>query len=141
MSLVVGLLLAGQALATSLHILPRQGDCPRLHVFGARETTAPAGFGTSGGIVDRILRANSGATSEPINYPACGGQGSCGGIQYRDSVKQGTAAVATAVNAFNQKCPDTEIVLIGYSQVSFVAAGTRWQGTSRLTDVGRPDNG
>ncbi|CRK11802.1 hypothetical protein BN1723_009497 [Verticillium longisporum] len=51
-----------------------------------------------------------------IVYPACGGQASCGSVQYADSARQGTAAVATAVNAFNQRCPDSQIILVGYSQ-------------------------
>ncbi|MBE3046189.1 cutinase family protein [Candidatus Bathyarchaeota archaeon] len=112
------LLLATGALA-SPHT-PRQAACPPLHVFGARETTAPAGFGTSGAVVDAIVQAHPGATSEAIDYPACGGDASCGGVAYDQSAQQGTAATATAVNAFNEQCPDAEIVLIGYSQVRSV---------------------
>ncbi|KAL2161090.1 hypothetical protein VTH06DRAFT_8803 [Thermothelomyces fergusii] len=91
-------------------------QCPPIHVFGARETTAPPGYGSAGTVVNLILSAFPGATSEAINYPACGGQGSCGGIQYGDSVRQGTNAVASAVNSLNQRCPNTQIVLVGYSQ-------------------------
>lgn len=42
--------------------------------------TAPAGFGTSGGLVNMVTQAYPGATSEAINYPACGGQSQCGGV-------------------------------------------------------------
>ncbi|KIH91129.1 acetyl xylan esterase (Axe1) [Sporothrix brasiliensis 5110] len=90
--------------------------CPPVHIFAARETTAPAGYGTSKGLVDMVVRANSGATSEAIVYPACGGQSSCGGASYDSSASQGTAAVVKAVTALNTQCPDTKIVLIGYSQ-------------------------
>jgi len=117
-SFTAAILLAAGALATPLEHEARQASCPPIHVFGARETTAPAGMGTAGPIVQAIVQAHPGATSEAIDYPACGGQGQCGGIQYGDSVKAGTAAVAKAVNAFNEKCPETQIVLIGYSQVS-----------------------
>lgn len=91
-------------------------SCPQLHIFGARETTAPAGYGTSGPVVNSIVAAYSGATSEAIVYPACGGQASCGDVSYASSAVQGVAAVASAVNSFNQKCPSTVLVLVGYSQ-------------------------
>ncbi|KAM0129696.1 hypothetical protein ACHAP3_007725 [Botrytis cinerea] len=76
--------------------LDTRATCPEIHVFGARETTAPAGFGTAGVVVDLITAAHSGATSEAISYPACGGQPSCGGVSYGNSVVAGVAAVAAA---------------------------------------------
>jgi acetylxylan esterase len=93
-------------------------NCPSIHVFGARETTVSPGYGSAGSVVNAILNAFPGATSEAIVYPACGGQSSCGGIAYGDSARQGTAAVASAVNSFHQRCPNTQLVLVGYSQVS-----------------------
>lgn len=93
-------------------------SCPEIHIFGARETTVPSGYGSAGAVVDMIKREFPGATSEAINYPACGGQAQCGGIQYGDSARQGTQAVANAVNSFHQRCPNTKLVLVGYSQVS-----------------------
>jgi acetylxylan esterase len=92
-------------------------QCPEIHIFGARETTVSPGYGTAGTVVNLVKGAYPGATSEAITYPACGGQSSCGGIQYGDSARQGTNAVASAVNSFNQRCPNTQIVLVGYSQV------------------------
>ncbi|KAL0945263.1 hypothetical protein HGRIS_000774 [Hohenbuehelia grisea] len=94
----------------------RQNGCPQVHVFGARETTAPPGYGTAGAVVNSVVSAYSGATSEVINYPACGGQSSCGSVSYANSVVQGVSAVASQVNAFNQRCPNTVLVLVGYSQ-------------------------
>ncbi|RPA79999.1 putative acetyl xylan esterase [Ascobolus immersus RN42] len=91
-------------------------SCPEIHIFGARETTAPAGYGTAGTVVNLIKGAYPGATSEAISYPACGGQSSCGGASYSSSALQGTQAVANAVNSFHQRCPNTKIVLVGYSQ-------------------------
>jgi len=110
------LLLAGHALASPLDLEDRQAACPKVHVFGARETTAPAGYGTAGTVVNLVLGAYSGSNAEAINYPACGGQSSCGGASYGNSALQGTAAVASAVNAYNTKCPTTQLVLVGYSQ-------------------------
>ncbi|KAI2619438.1 hypothetical protein GGS26DRAFT_334419 [Hypomontagnella submonticulosa] len=51
----------------------RRQNCPSVHIFGARETTAPPGFGSASTVVNLIQRANNGATSEPIIYPAAGG--------------------------------------------------------------------
>jgi acetylxylan esterase len=47
--------------------------CPNIHIFGARETTAPAGYGSAGTVVNLILNAHPGSTAEVINYPAAGG--------------------------------------------------------------------
>ncbi|KAJ7596059.1 putative acetyl xylan esterase [Mycena floridula] len=102
------LLLLGASLAAA--------QCPGVHVFGARETTAPPGYGTAGSVVSSITSSFSGATGEVINYPACGGQASCGSVSYANSVIQGVSAVASQVNAFNTKCPNTVLVLVGYSQ-------------------------
>ncbi|EWC44444.1 hypothetical protein DRE_06812 [Drechslerella stenobrocha 248] len=106
-------LLGQQVSAANIQI--RQ-SCPAIHVFGARETTAPVGYGTAGTVVNLILGAYPGADSEAIVYPACGGQSSCGGASYATSAFQGTAAVASAVNSYNSRCPSTQLVLVGYSQ-------------------------
>jgi acetylxylan esterase len=129
-------LLAGLAQSTPFNLQSRQGGgCPKVHVFGARETTVSPGFGTSAGLVQQVVGAYPGTTSEAIQYPACGGQvrrlelflsqflannslqSSCGGASYDSSASQGTAAVVKAVTAFNKRCPETKIVLVGYSQV------------------------
>ncbi|CAI6078836.1 unnamed protein product [Clonostachys chloroleuca] len=105
--------LASTAAATPLE--PRQ-SCPGVYVFGARETTVSPGYGTSWGLVNMVLQAYPGSQSAAISYPACGGQASCGGVSYDSSVQQGTSAVVSAVTSYNQQCPNTKIVLIGYSQ-------------------------
>ncbi|KAF9052082.1 putative acetylxylan esterase precursor [Panaeolus papilionaceus] len=91
-------------------------SCPGVHVFGARETTVSPGYGTAGVVVNLVLGAYPGSTAEAISYPACGGQSSCGGVSYANSVQQGVRAVASAVNSFNTRCPNTQLVLVGYSQ-------------------------
>ncbi|KAK4459452.1 family 5 putative carbohydrate esterase [Cladorrhinum samala] len=112
------LLLAHSAIVSGspVEAVEKRQSCPSIHVFGARETTVSPGYGTAGVVVNLVLQAYPGATSEAIVYPACGGQASCGGVQYGDSARQGTNAVASAVNSFNQRCPSTQIVLVGYSQ-------------------------
>jgi acetylxylan esterase len=108
--------LAGLAAASPVELAERQ-SCPSVYIFGARETTVSPGYGTAGGLVNQVKAAYPGAGSEAIVYPACGGQSSCGGASYDSSASQGTAAVVKAVTAYNQKCPNTQIVVIGYSQV------------------------
>ncbi|KAH8665072.1 cutinase-domain-containing protein [Tricladium varicosporioides] len=88
----------------------RQNSCPNVHVFGARETTTPQGFGSAGTVVNMIVAANAGATKEEIVYPAAGGN------SYSSSVRAGVLAVTNQVSAFVTKCPQTQIVLVGYSQ-------------------------
>ncbi|KAI3329078.1 carbohydrate esterase family 5 protein [Xylariaceae sp. AK1471] len=90
--------------------LGRRQSCSNLHIFGARETTAPPGFGTSATIVNMIQRANPGATTESIIYPAAGGN------MYSASVAVGVGAVARQTNSFFEKCPNTTLVVVGYSQ-------------------------
>lgn len=112
------LLFATRAFASPLDTkLVERADCPDVHVFGARETTVSAGYGSSATVVDAVLAAYSGSTSEAIVYPACGGQASCGSVSYANSVAQGVEAVTTAVNTYNTNCPSTQLVLVGYSQV------------------------
>lgn len=111
------LLLTGHALASPVGVEERQ-SCPGIHVFGARETTVGPGYGSSATVVNLVLNSHSGSTAEAISYPACGGQSSCGGISYANSVAAGVAAVTSAVNSFNSRCPSTQLVLVGYSQVS-----------------------
>ena len=113
-------LFAGLAAASPVELTERQ-SCPKVYIFAARETTVPqsSGYGTTINLVNSVKSAYSGAGSEAIVYPACGGQSACGGISYDNSASQGTAAVVKAVTAYNQKCPSTQIVLIGYSQVSY----------------------
>lgn len=108
----------GLAVANPVELTERQ-SCPKVYIFGARETTVAQsnGFGTAGGLVSQVQAAYPGAGAEAIVYPACGGQASCGSVSYDSSQSQGTAAVIKAVTAYNQKCPSTQIVLIGYSQV------------------------
>lgn len=109
-------LTAAGALAAPVE-LDTRASCPPIHIFGARETTASPGYGSSSAVVNGLLSAHSGATAEAIVYPACGGGSSCGGVSYSSSVQQGTAAVVSAVSSFAKNCPSTELVLVGYSQV------------------------
>ncbi len=101
------------ALASPLQFEERQA-CPNIHIFGARETTAPAGYGSAGTFVNLILSAFPGSTAEAINYPAAGGTNAA----YASSVQQGTQNIANQINNFNKQCPNSKLFVVGYSQVS-----------------------
>jgi acetylxylan esterase len=58
-----------------------------------------------------ILKAFPGATSEAIVYPAAPGKA------YGASVKAGIAAVVNQTTSFNARCPNSIIIMHGYSQV------------------------
>ena len=63
------------------------------------------------------------STPKPCNYPAApvpleGGLG--GWLDFLDSVKDGTNAAEEQFEAFTAKCPDTKVVLAGYSQGAMV---------------------
>jgi hypothetical protein len=87
--------------------------CPDVHIIAARETTAPPGFGTAATLVDLVQKTFPGATAEAIDYPAAGG------ANYTQSVAAGVAAVQQQVDAFTGRCPDSVVVMHGYSQVCF----------------------
>lgn len=100
-------------LSSPVSLSARQ-TCPSIHIFGARETTAPAGYGSAGTVVNLILNAHSGSTAEAIDYPAAGGD------SYGSSVQAGVQAVTTAVTNFANECPSTKLVVVGYSQVRYI---------------------
>ncbi|KAI4718599.1 acetylxylan esterase precursor [Aureobasidium sp. EXF-10727] len=99
-------LLMGSSMAAPLE----KRACPNIHIFGARETTAPAGYGSAGTVVNLILNAHPGSTAEVINYPAAGGN------SYASSVQAGVQAVTNQINSFAASCPNTQLVYVGYSQ-------------------------
>jgi acetylxylan esterase len=66
----VTLLLARCGASPLADLEERQSNCPNVHVFGARETTAPAGYGSSSAVVNLVLNAYPGSTAEAISYPA-----------------------------------------------------------------------
>ncbi|KAI1422891.1 catalytic core domain of acetyl xylan esterase [Xylaria sp. FL1777] len=101
-------LVATTAKATFGH--RRRESYSNLHIFGARETTAPPGFGTAATVINLIQGAYPAASTESIIYPAAGGN------LYGASVAAGVRAVAAQTNSYFQKCPNTTLVVVGYSQ-------------------------
>ncbi|KAK4202736.1 family 5 putative carbohydrate esterase [Triangularia verruculosa] len=100
--------------------ITQQNPCPLLHILSARETTAPPGFGSSLTLTNLLLSTfnhSSGTsppiiTAEAITYPALGANDA----EYAASVTTGTAAVVKQLSTFNAQCPETVVILHGYSQ-------------------------
>ncbi len=110
-------------------------DCPDFHWLGAagsgqRDGAGKTAYGGMGDVVYRSyqqLRADLAAngqtiTAEAVNYPAAPvpQDGLGGWLDFLGSVGAGTDATAQQFAAFTARCPDTKMVLAGYSQGAMV---------------------
>ena len=130
--LVAGMALAGLATGTAA-AAPECGDFHWIGAAGSGQREG-AGLTADGGMGDVVyqsyqqLRADLLAngrtiTVEAVQYPAApvpleGGLG--GWMDFMDSVEDGTDATAEQFEAFTEQCPDTKVVLAGYSQGAMV---------------------
>lgn len=129
-----GMGLAGLCTGTaSAAPAPACGDFHWMGAAGSGQRDA-AGLTTNGGMGDVVyqsylqLQADLAAsgrtiTAEAVQYPAApvpveGGLG--GWMTFMDSVEVGTDATAAQFTAFTARCPDTKVVLAGYSQGAMV---------------------
>lgn len=110
--------------------------CADFHWIGAagsgqRDGAALAANGGMGDVVYqsyRQLAAELAAggqtmTAEAVQYPAAPvplGGGLGGWMDFMDSVEDGTDAAAEQLEAFAERCPQTKVVLAGYSQGAMV---------------------
>ncbi|MET0475092.1 MAG: cutinase family protein [Mycobacterium sp.] len=131
--LVAGMAAAGLSSMSTASAAPACGD---YHFIGAagsgqRDGAQLTANGGMGGVVYQSylqLQADLAAsgrtiTAEAVQYPAApvpleGGVG--GWMDFMDSVKEGTAAAGKQFAAFTEQCPDTKVVLAGYSQGAMV---------------------
>jgi cutinase len=130
--LMAGMTLAGFATATA----SAAPECADFHWIGAagsgqRDAAGLTANGGMGGVVYQSylqLRSDlaaSGRTidAEAVQYPAApvpleGGLG--GWMGFMDSVDEGTDATAEQFEKFTERCPNTKVVLAGYSQGAMV---------------------
>lgn len=85
------------------------GKCAPVHIIVARASTEPAGEGMIGSLSRSIKTSIPGATSEAVSYPAAL-------APYGPSEIKGVAAAKAQLTAYVQKCPQSKMVLMGYSQ-------------------------
>jgi len=98
-------------------------DCPNgVHIIGVRGTLEKPGFGALQDVVDQLLDQLPGSDSMAIDYPASGitidddGTPIYNFFQYKASEAEGLAKFSAEVEDFTERCPDTDIVVMGYSQ-------------------------
>ena len=129
---VAGMALAGLATGTAA----AAPTCADYHWIGAagsgqRDSAGLSANGGMGAVVYQsyqqlqadLLASGWTITAEAVQYPAApvpleGGLG--GWMDFMDSVDDGTDATAEQFEAFTERCPNTKVVLAGYSQGAMV---------------------
>ena len=106
--MVVSLYLLAAISTVTAYPVPDQ-SCALVHIFVARGTYEPPGTGAMGSLADLVVQSHPAATVEAIDYPA-------GADPYIPSVNQGIDAVTNQLTNYASKCPQSQIVLMGYSQ-------------------------
>lgn len=121
---MIGPILVAALLLPLCHALPtiaikdvalagRQTSCSAVHILIARGTTEEYP-GDMGSLADLIITNNDDADYEDIIYPAS--------WDYLESTQQGMSATISQLTAYVEACPDSKVVLLGYSQVSRLIA-------------------
>ncbi|KUH84706.1 cutinase family protein [Mycobacterium sp. IS-1556] len=139
--------IAGAAFAgLSAGLAQAAPGCPDVHWFGAAgsgqrdgDLTANAGMGDDIyqsylDLRQLVQRDGRTMTAEAVEYPAVAVPDDDGGVGewlgFMSSVDAGAAALGSQYTAFTQRCPESKVVLAGYSQGAMVvhrnlhAAGT-----------------
>jgi hypothetical protein len=132
----LALLMGSLAVAslTPLDVDKRQSaTCAAVHLFVARGTTEPPGDGLIGSLAQLVLGANPGATEESIDYPATSDP------IYLPSVTIGIEAVTEQVTSYVSACPNSTLVLMGYSQgAQIILDALCGSGSPELGGTGEP---
>lgn len=115
-------LLAACALPLAPAPIAAAQPCPDVEVIFARGTYEPPGVGVTGQAFVDAVRAQAGGKSVdvyPVNYAASGNFGDR--IEFAKTVVDGIRDAANHIEATAGHCPDTKMVLGGYSQGAVVA--------------------
>ncbi|AFM19830.1 Cutinase [Mycolicibacterium chubuense NBB4] len=143
-AVAVSAAVGGMAVAGALGAPPRASaqPCPDVEVVFARGTSEPPGVGATGQAFVDAVRAQAAPRSVgvyAVNYPASNDFG--GGAAFARTVVDGIRDEANHVEAMAANCPDTKLVLGGYSQGAavsgFVTSGSVPNGYAAL-DVPPP---
>lgn len=87
------------------------GCATGVHMIVARASTEQPGTGVIGAIANNIQSQVPGSDIVPVDYPALLNP-------YQPSQKAGVTAMTKLVQDYAKACPQTKMVLMGYSQVS-----------------------
>lgn len=91
-------------------------NCSSVHIIVARASTEPAGTGIIGLVAKQVQSQISGVDIVPVVYPATL-------ENYVNSQTAGVTAMTKMVTDYATKCPNSKMVLMGYSQVSKTMLG------------------
>lgn len=111
-SFALPLLLAASSQASTIDV--RQDGCKDVHIFLARGNNEPYP-GRQGKLVNAICNGLSSCDYEDIKFYNPGNSNYCAAVQ------EGAANGLSQMTAYNQKCPDSKLVLSGFSQGANVA--------------------
>lgn len=120
--MVLGALIAMCAVPIAPAAVVSAQPCPDVEVVFARGTSEPPGVGLTGQAFVDALRAQAGTRSVdvyPVNYEASANFGDR--IEFARTVVDGIRDAADHVEATAANCPNTRVVLGGYSQGAIVA--------------------
>jgi hypothetical protein len=111
----LGIFAATAALATpALAVAASGSGCAQVSIITARASTEAAGEGITGALVTQVVNASNQTVSRAsVSYPASLNN-------YANSSLQGINALKSQLTTLVQNCPNTKVVLMGYSQGAHV---------------------
>ncbi|KAG6261892.1 hypothetical protein E4U49_003536 [Claviceps purpurea] len=127
---VASLFLLSQLVAAA-HLMPKSPACLPVHMMAARGSLEASGTGILQSLVQEISKRHPSSTVEPIDYPA-------GMEDYDVSVTAGTQAVKKQITSYVERCPKSQVVLLGFSQGAHITGDALCGGTALDTGVFTP---
>lgn len=98
-----------EAAASVSHYIREEPCATGLHLIVARGSTEAPGVGRIGVVARNVTLLIPGSTIEAIDYPATF-------TNYSTSEEKGAMAFEKRLVDYHEKCPDTKVALLGYSQ-------------------------
>jgi len=120
--LTAGAVTVGNMTVSAVVPVASAQPCPDVEVVFARGTTEPPGVGLTGQAFVDAVRAQAGGRTVavyPVNYPAS--SDFANRIAFARTVVDGIKDAGAHIEATAAACPDTRIVLGGYSQGAVLA--------------------
>jgi acetylxylan esterase len=109
-----GMVAVGIAVAGPANAVASSSGCAAVSIITARASTEAAGEGITGALVTQVVNASAQTVSRAsVSYPATLNN-------YANSSLQGINAAKTQITNLVNSCPNTKIVLMGYSQGAHV---------------------
>ncbi|KAG6024404.1 hypothetical protein E4U19_003824 [Claviceps sp. Clav32 group G5] len=118
-------------LVAAAHLLPKSPACLPVHMMVARGSLEAAGTGILQSLVQEISKKHPSSTVEPIDYPA-------GMDDYDVSVTAGTQAVKKQITSYVERCPNSQVVVLGFSQGAHITGDALCGGVALDTGVFTP---